>query len=230
MFHFFKKHFQKKTPALPPFWVDYLALFDQHLNKRQSFREFRFVVFDTETTGLDLKKDRICQIGAVAVKGYSIHLKDFFDTLVYQESGGLGKVKEVHGLRDSVIQSGLEEEAAIVQFIQYLGNAIILAHHAAFDIGMINTALKRSFGPRFKLKNKYLDTAHMEKRLRPVSAYAVENPSDYSLDVLAGKYGIALHDRHTAIGDAFITAQIFLKIAARLEKRGVNSIGSLMAK
>lgn len=72
MFHFFKKHFQKKTPALPPFWVDYLALFDQHLNKRQSFREFRFVVFDTETTGLDLKKDRICQIGAVAVKGHAL--------------------------------------------------------------------------------------------------------------------------------------------------------------
>ncbi len=229
MFDFFKKRFKKQPDHLPAFWATYLALFEDRFAKNCSFRDFRFVVFDTETTGFDLKNDRVCQIGAVAVQNNTIQLRDFFDTLVYQDTGGGSKVKEIHGLRDKTIQTGMDEKKAVEAFIQYLGNAVIVAHHAAFDIGMINQSLKRHFGPGFKLKNKFLDTAHLEKRLKPLSAYAVENPADYALDILAGKYGIDLHDRHTAIGDAFITALLFLKIVARLEKRGVMTIGSLIA-
>jgi len=191
-------------------------------------REFRYVVFDTETTGLDLKKDRICQIGAVGMIDNTIQLKDFFNTLVIQETGGISEVKEVHGLLDKDIQTGMNEQEAVIEFIKYLGNAVIVAHHAAFDIGMINQSLKRHFGGSLKLKNKFIDTAYLERRLEPVSTYAVEKPANYSLDALAGKYGIALHDRHTGIGDAFITAQLFFKMTARLEKRGVVSLGKLL--
>lgn len=228
MLNFLKKHFKKEPENHPDFWKEYLSHFENKLDKKRSLRDFRYVVFDTETTGLDLKKDRICQIGAVGMIDNTIQLKDYFNTLVIQETGGIGEVKEVHGLLDKDVQSGIDEKEAVIEFINYLKGAIIVAHHAAFDIGMINQSLKRHFGGSLKLKNKYLDTAHLERRLTPISAYAVDNPKDYSLDALAGKYGIALHDRHTGIGDAFITAQIFFKIVARLEKRGVKSLQELL--
>lgn len=230
MFDFFKRRFRKKPENLPAFWEDYLALFEKSLQKKDSFRSLRFVVFDTETTGLNIKKDRICQIGALGIQDNTVRLQDFFDTLVHQQSGGISKVKEVHGLRDETIQTGMDERQALIKFVEYLGNSVIVAHHALFDIGMINQSLKRHFGKAFKLKNKYLDTALLEKRLRQPGAYAVEHPLDLSLDALAAQYGIALHDRHTAIGDAFITAQLFMKIVIRLEKRGVKSIGNLLDK
>jgi DNA polymerase-3 subunit epsilon len=230
MFNLLKKYFKKEPENHPDFWKEYLSHFENRLDKKRSLHEYRFVVFDTETTGFFLKKDRICQIGAVGITDNTIRLKDFFNTLVIQDTGGIGEIKEIHGLLDKDIHTGMNEKEAVTEFIKYLNNAIIVAHHAAFDVGMINQALKRHFGGSLKLKNKSIDTAHLERRLTPNGAYAVENWADYSLDALAEKYGIMLHDRHTGIGDAFITAQLFFKITARLEKRGVISLGDLLKK
>jgi len=102
------------------------------------------------------------------------------------------------------------EQEAIEQFIEFIGNAVLVAHHAAFDIEMINVGLKRMNLP--KLKNKSIDTGILYKKLEG------KKDNHYNLDVLCETFNIPKHDRHTASGDAFITALLFLKIISKLKK------------
>lgn len=229
MFDFFKKPWSKEK-AQAAFWLDYARLFEEKTTLKTALSTQRIVVLDTETTGFSIKKDKICQIGAVAVRKNRIELKDFFNTIVWQASGGTKTEKEIHGLRDSDLLEGMEIREALEQFVGYIGDAILVAHHASFDINMLNQALKRHFGAAYKLKNPVLDTVELERRIRGKSAFGAENPSEFTLDTLAEKYNVELHDRHTALGDAFITALIFLKIKAQLEARGTVSIGDFLRR
>ena len=99
------------------------------------------------------------------------------------------------------------------QFLAYVQNAVLVAHHAAFDVAMINNALRRNGLP--KLKNKILDTGHLFQKTR-----LDDSKTHFSLDELSKRFQIAMHDRHTASGDAYITALLFLKLIAKLKGKG----------
>lgn len=200
MFDFFKKH------NYPEFWKEYLALFKTKTSK--NFTEASFVVFDTETTGLDINEDRILSIGAVKLKNHSIDVAEIFELYLLQDKFNANAV-EIHGiLKDGKLEKVTEEEA-ISAFIKYIGNSILIAHHTAFDVAMINNALKRlKLG---KLKNKTIDTGIFYKKLKGISN------KHYGLDELCSVFNISKHDRHTASGDAYITALLFLKILAQLK-------------
>jgi DNA polymerase-3 subunit epsilon len=201
MFSFFK---QKNHPE---FWKNYLKKFKQKQVK--TIEATRFVVFDTETTGLDLNTDRILSIGAIAINNGIIEVSDNFELYLKQEAFNAETV-EIHGLlKDGNLIKTTENEA-IEQFISFLGNAVLVAHHAAFDIEMINAALKRLNLP--KLKNKFIDTGILYKKLDG------KKDNHFNLDILCDEFNIPKHDRHTASGDAFITALLFLKIISKLKQ------------
>ena len=105
--------------------------------------------------------------------------------------------------------------------LNYVENSVLVAHHAAFDIAMINNALKRMELP--KLKNKSLDTSHLFNKTRLDTSKA-----HFSLDELAERFKIPLHDRHTASGDAYITALLFLKLVSILNKNGSLKLKDLL--
>ncbi|SNR58473.1 3'-5' exonuclease [Lutibacter flavus] len=201
MFSFFKQ----KT--YPEFYKNYLKSFKQKPSKK--IEDTRFVIFDTETTGLDLEKDRILSIGAIGVFNNTIDVADNFEVYITQNEFNTETV-EIHGLlkEGKLIKSN--ENEAIQQFISFLGNAVLVAHHAAFDIEMINASLKRINLP--KLKNKSIDTGILYKKLEG------KKENHFNLDVLCDEFNIPKHDRHTASGDAFITALLFLKILSKLKK------------
>ena len=200
MFSFFT---QKNHPE---FWKDYLKKFKQKQPK--SIETTRFVVFDTETTGLNITKDRILSIGAIVINNSIIDVSDSFELYLKQDEFNAETV-EIHGLLKDGHLIKTSEEKAIKQFVEYLGNSVLVAHHAAFDIEMINASLKRMNLP--KLKNKTIDTGILYKKL--------EGKKDnlFNLDVLCDEFNIPKHDRHTASGDAFITALLFLKITSKLK-------------
>lgn len=199
MLDWFKKH------KYPTFWKAYLSLCKAKMPK--SFEEAHFVVFDTETTGLDTKEDRILSIGAVKLKGNNIPVAETFELYLKQDKFNEKSV-EIHGILKEGKFQKLSEAEAIESFIKYIGNSILIAHHAAFDVEMINLALKRlGLG---KLKNKTVDTGIFYKKIKDV-----EN-KHYGLDELCAVFKISKHDRHTASGDAYITAILFLKILAKL--------------
>jgi len=201
MLNFFK---HKKHPN---FWKEYLKTFKTKESKK--IEETRFVVFDTETTGLNFEKDRILSIGAIAVLNNTLDVADSFELYLKQNEFN-AKTVEIHGiLKDGNLLKYTEYEA-LEKFINYLGNSILVAHHAAFDIEMINVALKRMGLP--KLKNKSIDTGILYKKLEG------KKDKHFNLDVLCKEFNIPKHDRHTASGDAYITALLFLKIISKLKK------------
>ncbi|MGB5417958.1 3'-5' exonuclease [Algibacter sp.] len=202
--------FKKKT--YPDFWNQYITHFKSKQTK--DLDTIRFVVFDTETTGLDIKKDRILSIGTIAVFDSVIKVSDSFECYVKQELFNSETVK-IHGLLKEGINIKLNEQEAVIQFLEHIENAVLVAHHAAFDVAMINQALKRLDLP--KLKNKVLDTGHLFNKTKLDTTKV-----HFSLDHLSERFNIPQHDRHTASGDAYITAVLFVKLISVLKKRNTR--------
>lgn len=174
----------------------------------------RFVVLDTETTGFDYTNDRILCIGAIVLQNNAIPVHESFEVFIEQDHYDKTTAK-IHGiLKEWVVRRPTELEA-LQQFLVFLGDSIIIAHHTIFDITMINNALERNGLPR--LKNKTLDTAVLYKKTL-IKSNLLERKDTYSLDELADKFDISKKDRHTAIGDAYITAIAFLKILSKLKE------------
>ena len=186
----------------------------------------RFVVLDSETTGLDPRKDRLITIGAVAVIGGEIRLDDVFDALL-EVSYNTAAVT-VHGItRQESRLSGLTEPEALERFLAYLKDGVIVGHHIGHDVATLNAGYQRHWG--FSLANRSLDTMDLALNLERDGAFPGSDAfSDFSLDGLCGLFGVIPHDRHTAAGDAFITAQVFLRLLRLASRHGRSTLGKLM--
>ena len=176
----------------------------------------RFVVLDTETTGFDYENDRILCIGAIVLQNNTISVQDSFEVYIEQEHYNKATA-QIHGILKDFVLDRPNEFEALKQFLDFLGDSIIIAHHTVFDVTMINKALERNGLPI--LTNRTLDTAKLYKKTL-LSSYLLERKDHYSLDDLADKFDISKKDRHTAMGDAYITAIAFLKILKKLREKG----------
>ncbi|MBK0368880.1 3'-5' exonuclease [Flavobacterium agrisoli] len=175
----------------------------------------RFVVLDTETTGFDYENDRILCIGALVLQNGIIEINTAFEHYMDQEHYDKNSA-HIHGILRSDVLHHRSELQVLQLFLAYLGDSIIVAHHTFFDVTMINKALARHGLP--ELTNKKLDTAYLYKETL-IKSYLFERKDQYSLDDLADKFDISKKDRHTALGDAYITAIAFLKIIKRLKEK-----------
>ncbi|WP_026752899.1 3'-5' exonuclease [Sediminibacter sp. Hel_I_10] len=202
-----------KTKELPEFWQDYESKFSKHKYPK-SIKANRYIVFDTETTGFDYDNDRVLSIGAVEILDHEIHISNSLEIYVEQERFNEDTV-EIHGIIRNERLKTLTEDEAIKQFLEYIGNAILIAHHADFDITMLNKILNRKGLP--VLKNKVLDTVNIYRATRIKSNFI--NNSNYTLDDIADNFALDVTDRHTAAGDALLTAVIFLRTTTLLIKR-----------
>jgi len=211
--------FKKDESHLPEYWQKYSAKFDKN-QLEQLVTETTFVVLDTETTGFDQEKDRILSIGCVKVKDNKLLVANSFEIYLKQEKFNPDTV-EIHGLIKHERFETFTEEKALQLFLKYIGDSILVAHHAGFDINMINAAMKRNHLP--KLKNRVLDTGVLYRKTRIISNF-IDQHKSYTLDEVALAYNIDLKDRHTAIGDAFITAIAFLKILGRLKRKKLKEL------
>lgn len=190
-------------------------LFDENI----TIEETRFVVLDTETTGFDYENDRMLCIGALVLQNGIINVQDSFE--IYLEQDHYDKsTAQIHGILKDLLVKRPTELEALQQFLDFLGDSIIIAHHTIFDVTMINKALERNGLPH--LTNKTLDTAYLYKKTL-IQSHLFERKDHYTLDDLADKFDISKKDRHTALGDAYITAIAFLKIVKKLkEKKEIN--------
>ena len=188
----------------------------------------RFVVVDCETTGLNPEKDAIVSIGAIAIKAGQILLDDQFE-IMFKVTHNTASVT-VHGVtREVAEQDGVEEVEALKQFLTYLQDSVIVGHHVKFDKTIISAHCTRRFG--FTLKNSCLDTMNMTLLLERSGVLPKLGVSDdFSLDSLCRRFSIAPHGRHTAGGDAFITAQIFLILLKHVRTIGICTLNELLSR
>lgn len=202
----------------PDFWNRYADSFANGLPKL--VQDTKFVVLDTETTGFDVKEDRILSIGAVVLHQQMIRPKEAFELFLEQERY-TEETAKIHGILKTGKKARVTEIAALKHTLKTLENAVLVCHHTGYDLAMLNNALRRNGLP--KLKNKTLDTAKLYYKTLSRNKQQ-ETDGHSTLDDLAKTYGISQKDRHTALGDAYITAIAFLRILEKLRAATLNEL------
>ena len=129
----------------------------------------------------------------------------------------------VHGVTRDQSVHGLDEPAALEGFLDYLKDGVIVGHHIGHDITAVSAACARHWD--LALLNRSIDTMDLTLHLERDGAFA-GRPAirHFTLDALCEMFGVVPHDRHTAAGDAFITAQIFLRLARLASRFGRGTL------
>ena len=208
----------------PSFLHRYRTCFETTWTDETPIDQVRFVLLDSETTGLNPRTDRIITIGAIGVCAHEIMVEDSFDALL--------KVAEntsavtVHGITRDEARGGLEEEEALVRFLDYLRDGVIVGHHIGHDIGTLDAGYERGWG--FRTMNRSLDTMDLTLHLERDGAFAGRPPiRSFTLDALCDLFEVIPHDRHTASGDAFLTAQVFLRLLRLAARHGRTTLSRI---
>jgi DNA polymerase-3 subunit epsilon len=204
---------------------DFLAANEQPIPGVRAISQLKFTILDTETTGLEPAKDSILSFGAVKISELKIQVPTAVEW--YPKSKNLpGKAAQIHGLVD--IKNQISEEEFVKLLLPYLSDSILVGHHIGFDLEMIGKAL-RPYGIS-RLPNPVIDTLNFAIRLEhgPQADFSRIQMGTYSLDDLCARFGIETEDRHTAAGDAFLTAQLFLKLLRLAEKKGIRTYKELL--
>lgn len=208
----------------PAFIARYRACFEDTWTDDTSIDGVRFVVLDSETTGLNPRVDRLITVGAVAVRNSEILIEDSFDALITVDRNT--EAVTVHGVTRDQSVRGVDEAVALERFLDYLDDGVVVGHHIGHDIDTIDAALERHWG--FRLMNRSLDTMDLTLHLERDGAFAGRPPiRQFTLDGLCAMFGVIPHDRHTASGDAFITAQVFLRLERLAGRFGRGTLGQI---
>lgn len=174
---------------------------------RAPFETSRYIVVDVETSGLDPIRDKLIAIGAVAVTGGQIDMDDVFEVVLQQPAPSTHENILLHGIGGIAQATGNDPTEALLSFLTYAGNAPLVAFHAAFDETAIRLAIKKHLGSTFK--PAWLDLALLAPALYPKLA-----AQHRTLDNWTGQFGIGNFARHSALADAYATAQLMLVLMA----------------
>jgi DNA polymerase-3 subunit epsilon len=190
--------------STPQFWKNYITLFDNDGNAVSK----RFVIFDMETTGLDAREDVILSVGAIAVIGNGIEVGDFLEVYIRQDKFAPKSIAFNNAVLKETNEKVVEAEG-IIQFLNFVKDATLVGHNVNLDIEMVNQALKRlDLG---RLKNPLMDTNALFQRWK-----GLPDNTRTSLDDVCDALKIDKSDRHTAWGNAYTTALVFLKLKRKL--------------
>lgn len=193
---------------------------------RRSFPPFDlhrqdYVVLDTETTGFHLDKDRVLSVGVVRMRGDVIQLGGAQQWYV-RTDGQLGSSPTIHGITHHELADAADEATVWDAFMDFAGDAVLVAHYARFDRGMLGAMAKRA--GRAVPEWQWLDTMDVAVALEP----SWDQRADaLKLDQQLQHYEIQALERHTALGDAYSTALLFQRQLAELAQRGIKSSSAL---
>lgn len=218
---------ERHTAHWPDYVQTYANSFD-HFRKNEPLENYRFVVFDTETSSLDVKEAKLLSIGAVTLENFEVQVASALHCMVNWGENYRPENVEIHGITQASATDGLQPEEVIALFLERIAGAVLVAHHARFDQAIINTILDKYF-KGLKLYNPIIDTAQLAIKLEhPSMSTHHINPKEYSLDALMDRYHITPLERHTALGDAYSTALLCSKLLKKLKKRGVAKLSSML--
>ncbi|MDE0537848.1 MAG: exonuclease domain-containing protein [Rhodospirillales bacterium] len=208
-------------PERPEFYDYSLLDLPRHMQELdgRTLRSLDFTVFDTETTGLRPSQgDELISIGAVGVHGGEVAESRSFDEFI---NPGMDIPKasiRIHGITDDMVADKPGADAVVPRFRAFVGDTVLVAHNAAFDLTFLKLK-EAETGARFD--HVVLDTLL-------ISVFLDRDTDDHSLETIAKRHGVTIENRHSAVGDAVATAQIFAAMLERLEARGVSTLDQLI--
>lgn len=174
-----------------------------------------FVVFDIETTGLSVENDRITEIGAVKVK--SGEVIERYNTFIDPEMPIPEKIVELTGITDEMVKGERKANEVIPEFLEFVGDRLLIAHNANFDTSFIRRACERI---HVRFESSYLDTVAM-------SHYVNSELSKHKLDTLAKYFDLGDFNHHRASDDAEMLSLIFFKMVDKLKEEGINDLAHM---
>ena len=214
-----------------PNWFDHRPVLAEPLQQRLArwqtlpptsletpFAGARYVVVDTETSGLNPATDRLLSIGAIGIQSRRIVLADSFESVLGQPRPSTRENIIVHGIGEAAQRDGEDIREGLVRFLEFVGKAPLLAYHAPFDAAMLQRALRQHLGIAPRLR--WLDLALI---LPPL----YEGKPRQALDHWLERFGIDVPMRHSALGDALATAQLAQLAMHQADARGLINFKAL---
>jgi DNA polymerase-3 subunit epsilon len=178
-------------------------------------KNITYTVFDTETTGLNPDGgDEIISLAAVRIVNNRIVYQDIFEELVDPKRDIPMESYRIHGINYEMVTGKKDIRTIMPAFKDYAAETVLLGHNIAFDMKMFKVKEKQT---GIRLMNPVLDTLLLSAVLHPVHAR-------HDMESIAERLGVNIIGRHTALGDAIATAEIFLKLIPLLNSNGVLTL------
>lgn len=187
-----------------------------HALDDRPLKSLSYTVFDTETTGLNPSQgDEIIQIGATRIVNGKLLRQDAFEQLIDPGRVISAESIPIHGITPGMVQGQPRIEQVLPTFHAYASDTVLVAHNAAFDMKFLQLK-ERSTGLRFD--QPVLDTLLLSAVIHP-------NQTSHRLEAIAERMNITVLGRHTALGDAMVTAEVFLRMIPLLAEMGIHTLG-----
>ncbi|MEW8986234.1 MAG: exonuclease domain-containing protein [Bacillus sp. (in: firmicutes)] len=200
--------------------IAYMRQLQRELNSENKLKipldQLNVVVFDIETTGFNPEHgDAIISIGAIRVCGNKIQEEDVFYSLVQYEKTLPPKIVELTGISDEDLQFAPPLSETLIKFFKYVKDDTLVAHHASHEKSFIQDASWKLFRTNFK--HRVVDTSFLYRVAEPnAKLVRLEDFCEYN--------NIPVLDRHHALGDAKLTAQLWCHYIEKLQKSGYKNL------
>jgi len=178
-----------------------------------------YAVIDVETTGLSARAgDRIVSVAAVRARDGRVRRAETFDALVNPGRPVPPQSARLHGITDAVAAAAPPPAAVLPAFWRFLEGAVLVGHEVWFDLDFLGREAERVGLPALPVGHAVLDTHLLSRAVHGETA-------EHSLEAVAGRLGVALEGRHSALGDALATAEILVRLFPLLARRGIVTLG-----
>ena len=177
--------------------------------------ELSYTVFDTETTGLNPSDgDEIISVGAVRIVNGRLLKHEVFEQLIDPKRPVSPEAFKVHGIEPALLDGQPAIGAVLPAFYQFCEDTVLVAHNAAFDMRFLQLKEGQT---GVKFTQPVLDTLLLSAVVHP-------NQAGHHLEAIAQRLGVNVIGRHTSLGDAMVTGEIFLKLIPLLEQAGIRTL------
>lgn len=179
-----------------------------------------YVVFDTETTGLNPSQgDEIIQLGAIRIVNSRLLYHEVIDQLVDPKRFVPPESVAIHGIDPTLLKGQPTIDQVLPHFHQFAENSVLVAHNAAFDMRFLQLQEEKT---GLVFTNPVLDTLLLSSIIHP-------NQDSHSLEDLAKLLNVTIVGRHTALGDAIVTAEVLVKLLPLLEAHEIYTLADALA-
>ncbi len=228
--------YKKKIFGDPTRRGDLPPIIQKHLSAAERIRtdvslsEGTYVVFDTELTGLNVKKDSIVSIGALKVFGTRIDVGNPYYRVVEPQSELTGRSVVIHGITPSEAAECPRIDKVLPEFLDFCSGGIMVGHFVSIDLAFLNKEMVRLFG--LPIQNPGIDTSVLYQWLRKkeedICAFYDGIGENVDLLTLASKYDIPISETHNALSDAYVTAQLFQRLVVAVCRFDVKLVEDLL--